>query len=171
MPSVNVFFTPNEFYYAGLGAYYANRSDRFGILVDDPATAQLSEFGTFLIGETGLKWAAAPALGHSGNLKIGVWGHTGTFTRFDGSQQQGTYGSYAILDQTLWQPMGEPDNGRGVRAFLEYGGTQDDINPIDQHIGGGITWTGPIMARPNDIIGFTPTVRTHQPASRTTASV
>ncbi len=46
--------------------------------------------------------------------------------------------------------------GRGVRTFLEYGGTEDTINAIDRHIGGGITWTGPIDARPNDIIGFGP---------------
>ncbi|MGD0460900.1 MAG: carbohydrate porin [Tepidisphaeraceae bacterium] len=156
MPSVNVFFTPNESYYASFAAYYANRSDQFGDLVDDPAKAQSSDFGTFLIGETGLKWHALPIFALAGNLKVGASEHTGTFTRFDGAQQQGAYGSYAILDQTLWQPKGEPDNGRGVRAFLEYGGTQNDINAIDQHIGGGITWTGPIDARPGDILGFSP---------------
>ena len=156
MPSANVFFTPNESYYASFGAYYANRSDRFGDLVDDPAEIQPTAFGTFLIGETGLKWHAAPILEQAGNLKVGAWGHTGTFTRFDGTQQQGTYGYYAIWDQTIWQPKGEPDSGRGVRTFLEYGGTESDINPIDRHIGGGVTWTGPINARPNDIIGFSP---------------
>jgi carbohydrate-selective porin OprB len=156
MPSVNVFFTPNDSYYASDGAYYGNRSDRFGNLADDPAAIQPTDFGTFLIGETGLKWHAAPLLGKAGNLKLGVWDHTGTFTRFDGAQQRGTYGYYAIADQTLWQPQGEPDTGRGVRTFLEYGGTQDDINPIDRHVGGGITWTGPINARPNDIIGCSP---------------
>jgi len=156
MPSVNVFFTPNESYYASFGAYYANRSDRFGDLVDDPAKIQPTASGTFLIGETGLKWHGAPILEQAGNLKVGAWGHTGTFTRFDGAQQDGTYGYYAILNQTIWQPKGEPDNGRGVRTFLEYGGTERDINPIDRHIGGGITWTGPIDARSNDIIGFSP---------------
>jgi porin len=156
MPAVNVFFTPVETWYASFGAYYANRSDRFGDLIDDPALSQPTRFGTFLIGETGLKWHAAPVLGLAGNVKAGAWGHTGTFTRFDGTEQKGTYGYYAILDQTLWQPGGESDNGRGVRTFLEYGGTEDDINPIDRHIGGGLTWTGPIDSRPNDIIGFSP---------------
>jgi porin len=156
MPSVNVFFTPNEFWYAGFGAYYANRSDRFGDLADDPASVQRTEGGTFLIGETGLKWHAAPLFAEGGNLKAGAWEHSGTFTRLDGSEQQGTYGGYAILDQTLWQPKGEPDNGRGVRTFLEYGGTQEDINAIDRHFGGGVTWTGPIVARSGDIIGVSP---------------
>jgi len=156
MPSVNVFFAPNEFWYAGFGAYYANRSDRFGELADNPASVQRTEGGTFLIGETGLKWHAAPLFAAGGNLKAGAWEHSGTFTRLDGSEQQGAYGGYAILDQTLWQPQGEPDNGRGVRTFLEYGGTQEDINAIDRHFGGGVTWTGPIGARPGDIIGVSP---------------
>jgi porin len=156
MPSVNVFFTPNENYFASVGAYYANRSDRFGELVDDTAKVQPTAFGTFLIGETGLKWRAAPIFEQAGNLKVGAWGHTGTFTRLDGTQQEGTYGYYAIFNQTIWQMKGEPDNGRGVRTFLEYGGTENDINPIDRHIGGGISWTGPIDVRPNDIIGFGP---------------
>ncbi len=156
MPSVNAFFTPNETWYASAGAYYANRSDEFGDLVDDPAAIQRSDYGVFLIGETGLNWHAAPLFEQAGNLKLGAWEHNGTFTRLDGSQQQGTYGGYAILDQTLWQPKGEPANGRGVRSFLEYGGTQDDINAIDRHFGGGVTWTGLFDARPTDIIGFSP---------------
>jgi porin len=156
MPSVNVFLTPNETYYASAGAYYANRSDEFGDLVDDPASAQRSDYGVFLIGETGLNWHAAPLFKQAGNLKVGAWEHNGTFARFDGSTQQGAYGGYAILDQTLWQPKGEPANGRGVRSFLEYGGTQEEINAIDRHFGGGATWTGLFDARPNDIIGFSP---------------
>jgi porin len=156
MPSADVFFTPADWYYASFGASYANRSDRFGDIVDDPGRIQPTEYGTFLIGETGLKWHTTPLLAYAGNLKIGEWGHTGTFTRFDGIQQQGTYGTYAILDQTLWQPKGESETGRGLRTFLEFGNTQNDINAIDRRIGGGITWTGPIDARPGDIIGLAP---------------
>jgi porin len=156
MPSVNVFFSPVDFYYAGFGAYYANRSVGFGNLVGRPQEAQLSEFGTFLIGETGLQWHHLPVLQNAGNLKVGAWGHTGTFTRFNGSQQQGTYGYYAVLNQTLWQPAGEPEAGRGVRAFAIYGRTQGSISPIEQHGGGGITWTGLLASRPKDIVGFSP---------------
>ncbi|HTW94597.1 MAG TPA: carbohydrate porin [Tepidisphaeraceae bacterium] len=155
MPSVNLFFTPNDFYCAGFGAYYANRSDRFGDLVDDAAQVQESEFGTYFTGEMGWKWTDAPMLG-TGNFKVGAWGHTGTFRRFDGTEQSGTYGYYAIWDQTFWQPAGEPMGGRGVRGFIDFGVTQDDIYAIDRHIGAGITWTGPIESRPADIIGFGP---------------
>jgi porin len=156
MPSVNVFFTPCEFYYASFGAYYANRSEGFGNFVGRPQDIQFSEFGTFLIGETGLRWRHLPIFKNRGNLKVGFWGHTGTFTRFDGSQQQGTYGYYAVIDQTLWQPTGSPQGGRGVRTFLVYGRTQRSISAIDQHFGGGVTWTGLLAARPDDILGFSP---------------
>ncbi|MGA2231768.1 MAG: carbohydrate porin [Tepidisphaeraceae bacterium] len=156
MPSINLFLTPTDWYFASFGAFYGNRSDRFGNIVDPQSYVQRSDFGTFLIGETGLKWHTTSLLAYAGNLKIGEWGHTGTFTRFDGIQQEGTYGFYSILDQTLWQPSGEPENGRGLRSFLEFAQTQDDINAIDRHIGGGLTWTGPIDSRPGDIIGFTP---------------
>jgi porin len=156
MPAINVFFTPTKFYYASFGAFYANRSVGFGNLVGTPQDAQLSETGWFLVGETGLQWQYLPFLAGSGNLRLGAWGHTGTFTRFDNSQQQGVYGGYAILDQTLWQPAGARPGGRGIRAFVEYGQTQRTVNPVDLHLGGGFTWTGPLATRPQDIIGFSP---------------
>lgn len=156
MPRLILSITPIRSWYAGIGAFYSNRSDRFGDLVGHPENQQLSNFGSYLIQETGLKWDHAPLLQRRGNLKLGAWEHTGTFTRFDGSQQQGTGGYYAILDQTLWQPPGAARDGPGLRSFLEWGQTQRTINPIDRHVGGGITWTGLLPHRPNDVLGFTP---------------
>lgn len=154
MPGVNVFFTPGKFWYASFGAYYANQSDTFGDITGHPQSIQPTEYGALLVGETGLRWDHAPLLSKDGNLKFGAWGHTGTFTRFDGSQQNGADGYYAILDQTLWQPNGEPDQGRGVRSFVEAGQTQASVSPIDWNVAGGVTWTGPLAARPDDILGF-----------------
>jgi porin len=156
MPSVNLFFTPSEFYYAGFGVYYSNRSEGFGNFVGNPQDIQLSDYGAFLIGETGLLWRHMPVFEGNGNLKLGIWRHTGTFTRLDGSQQYGTYGYCAILDQTLWQPAGAREGGRGLRTFLVYGHTQRTINAIDWHIGGGFTSTGLISSRPGDVMGFSP---------------
>jgi porin len=154
MPGAAVFLGPNESWYASFAAYYANQSVGFGNFVGHPQNAQLSESGAFLIGEAGLRWRQAPWLGEEGNLKLGAWGHTGTFSELDGSEQRGVYGFYAILDQTLWQPAAEWGGDRGLRIFLEYGRTQRSVNPIDEHIGGGATWTGPAVSRPDDIAGF-----------------
>ncbi|MCL5098515.1 MAG: carbohydrate porin [Candidatus Omnitrophica bacterium] len=156
MPALNVFLTPNKSYYASLGAFYANRSVGFGNFIGHPQDAQSSASGMFFIGETGLRWQKAPLLEHEGNLRLGSWGHTGTFTRLDGSSQQGVYGYYAILDQTLWQPDGATEHGRGVRTFLEYGRTQSTVNPTDEHFGWGVTWTGLFPGRSADIAGFSP---------------
>jgi porin len=156
MPSINAFFTPVSAFYAGFGVYYANRSEGFGNLVGRPQDLQASQFGSFLIGETGLRWRQDPLLQRDGNLKFGAWGHTGTFPRFDGTQQRGTHGFYAIFDQTLWQPGGDSRSGRGIRSFLVYGRTQQTITPIDQQFGGGVTCMGLLPARPQDLVGFSP---------------
>jgi porin len=139
-PSVNVFVSPNEVYYGSFGAYYSNRSVDFGVLAGRPQYVQPSDSGWFLIGETGLRWRHLPPVGKPGNLKFGGWGHTGTFARFDGAQQRGTLGYYAIVDQTLWQPAGESESGHGLRVFGEHGRTEKSINAIDSHWGGGLTW-------------------------------
>jgi porin len=154
MPSVNMFFNPNEFWYAGFGAYYSNRSEGFGNLVGSPQDIQPSDHGAFLIGETGLRWQQAPVFAGGGNFKLGAWGHTGIFTRFDGSRQRGTFGYYIILNQPLWRFAGEPEGGRGVRIFLEYGRTQGTINAIDWHTGGGAVWRGLLSSRSHDIAGL-----------------
>jgi porin len=165
MPSANVFFTPNETCYAGFGAYYSNRSVNFGNFAGNPQDVQSSENGVFLIGETGLQWRNAPIFKGGGNLKLGAWGHTGTFTRFDGSEKNGIQGYYVIFDQTLWQPDGESQEGRGLRTFFEYGRTQKSVNAIYQHLGGGLAWTGPFASRFQDVVGFGPQYAYISPAS------
>jgi porin len=154
MPSINAFFTPTDWYFAGVGAYYSNRSDRIGDLVDDPASVQPTRFGTFIIGETGLQWHGTQLLDFPGNLKVGAWGHTGTFQKFDGTQTNGAQGMYAVFDQTLYQPAEDTDSDRGLRMFAEYGLTQPDVSPIDQHVGGGFTDTGPDITFPHDTLGI-----------------
>jgi porin len=156
MPAINLFFTPDESHYVSFGAYYANRSVTFGDIEGSPEDAQPTSNGSFLISETGLKRPGAGAFLGNGNLKLGGWGHTGTFIRFNGEQQRGTYGWYAIIDETLWQPAGEPEDGRGLRAFLEYGRTQSSVKMIDCHTGGGLAWQGPFAARPKDVVGVSP---------------
>jgi porin len=153
-PSVNLFFTPQGGFFASFGVYYANKSEQFGDILDDPSSVQASQYGAFLIGETGLRWDALPALKYAGNFKVGAWGHTGTFQRFDGTPQDGTGGVYAMFNQTLYQPPGEIPTGRGVRMFLIGGATEAHISAIDDHVGGGVSLTGPTQSRSNDIIGL-----------------
>jgi porin len=71
-------------------------------------------------------------------------------------QQHGTGGYYLVFDQTLWQPADAQPDGRGVRCFLSYGGSQGSVSTIDQQASGGFTWTGLFPSRPQDILGFAP---------------
>lgn len=154
MPGAALYLAPGKVWYASFGAFYANRSDAFGDFTGHPQDNQPTDNGSLLIGETGVRWQHALIIGKDGNLKIGVWDHTGTFTRFDGSQQKGADGFYAILNQTLWQPNGEPAQGRGVRIFGSPGSTQSSVSAMNWNVAGGVTWTGPLAARAQDVAGF-----------------
>jgi len=156
MPGVNAFFTPNDLLYASFGMFYANRDDRFLDFTGSPQAAQFTQGGVFLIGETGLKWKHLLDWQADGNLRLGFWGDTGTFTRLDGGREQGTHGLYVIADQTLWKPTDKNDEARGIRTFLEYAQTPGDVSIMDRHVGGGVTWTGLLPGRDADVIGLSP---------------
>ena len=63
---------------------------------------------------------------------------------------------YFIFDQTLWKPSPSSNDTRGLRGFFEYGQTDAAVAPIYRHYGAGVTWTGLLPRRPNDIAGFGP---------------
>ena len=156
LPGANVFFTPNDTFYASFGAYYATKGDKVLDFTGSPAAAQLTHNGMFFIGETGLKWKHLGNWQEDGNFRLGLWGDTGTFPKLAGSRQRGTDGIYIVTDQTLWKPTSQDDEARGLRSFLEYGATPGNVSIIDRHFGGGLTWTGLLPGRPADIAGFGP---------------
>lgn len=156
LPGANLFLTPVDSFYASFGAYLGNRGDRFLDFTGSPASIQPTRTGLFFIGEVGFKWPRAPLLQDDGNLKLGFWGHSGTFSRLEGGSQQGAQGFYAILDQTLWKPSAAEDEARGVRLFLEYGETDPKVSAIYRETAGGITWKGFLPERPADEVGFSP---------------
>lgn len=154
MPSVNVFYTPANSVQFSFGAFWANQDDRLLVFSGQPWALQPTRNGAFLIQETDFKWDAAPLFRYDGNFKVGAWGHTGTFPRLAGGERHGAQGWYAFVDQTLWKPTDQPDEVRGIRAFLEYGHTDADVGQIWQHAGGGLVWKGFRPDRPDDEIGI-----------------
>lgn len=158
---LTLFFTPHNPFYASFGVYAAGANGRFLVFYGHPEEFQPTLNGTLFIGETGLNWSGSPQLNSDRNLRLGFWGNTGTFTRFDGGTQQGARGFYAILDEVLWRPAhdkaGAHDNldTRGLRTFLEYGYTDCAVAPVCRHYGAGISWKGPLAQRANDEAGFT----------------
>lgn len=156
LPGANLFLTPRDYFYASFGAYLANQRDRFLNFQGDPEGIQPTRDGGLFIGETGVRWRSGPGGPYENNLKLGFWGHTGTFDRLVGGRQKGARGWYAIIDQTLWKPRGGEDETRGVRMFLEYGETDREVSAIHRHGGGGIAWRGLLPGRDGDEIGFSP---------------
>ncbi len=66
----------------------------------------------------------------------------------------GTGGPYALLDQSLWRANPhDPNDARGISLFLMYGYADPALIQYDYNIGGGISWTGPLPHRPDDIVG------------------
>ena len=67
---------------------------------------------------------------------------------------------YGVFDQTIWQgPAPSVDSGApppNIGIFAQYGLADRDISAIDQHIGAGIAWTGPLQKpdRAADVMGI-----------------
>ncbi len=154
VPSINIFISSGKLFYINLAMDYANQNARFLNFHGDPVSLQPTTNGVLLLSELGLKWNHLSSLQKDGNLKFGVWQHTGTFSNFDGKSVQGTNGIYAIFDQTLWQPIAHNTSDRGIRMFLVYGLTDHHLAAVYAHYGGGVVWTGPSAKRSDDAFGF-----------------
>ena len=151
---INVFVKPNKDLQLGFGLYDGSFANgvRTGSL--GPRTFFRSAEDLFLIAEVDQSWVVGPD--HlAGRLAVGGWYSTNTFTRLDGGRATGTGGPYALLDQALWRanPADEHDN-RGLNAFVMYGYADPAISIFDQNIGGGLSWTGPLPGRPDNVVGI-----------------
>lgn len=88
-----------------------------------------------------------------GRIKLGGWAHTvDTPDLIDPSTvYSGSYGLYAIWDQTLLKPA----SGVGrVDLFAQFAASPSDRNEIDLYAAGGLVVYGPFASRPNDTIGI-----------------
>lgn len=74
-------------------------------------------------------------------------------TVVDGSpeRERGHPGFYATadLDVRVLDPFGS----RGLAVFLQLGWADEDIEPFEAYVGGGITYTGLLPWRPEDVLG------------------
>ena len=107
--------------------------------------------------------------GLRGIIKVGGWNHFGDFEhqRFDsggaliavtgesGRPLDNNWGLYGIIDQLIWRVPGS-EEPQGVGIFARFIGAPKDRNLIDFYFDGGLTFSGMIPGRPNDMfaIGF-----------------
>lgn len=110
--------------------------------------------------------AASAEANLAGSLKLGAWVHTGAFgdQRFDSQgeplaassgtplQHRGNLAAYAVVDQELWRVPGQ--GSRALNGFLRVSASPSDRNPVDLYADGGLTFNGPLAARPDDVVGL-----------------
>lgn len=154
VPAINIFFTPDKLFYTSFAIDDANQNARFLDFYGDPVSVQPTRNGVLLLSESGLTWDKLPIFGKDGNLKIGLWKHTGTFSKFNAKNQQGAGGFYLIANQTLWKPAAQNNGSRGIRMFIEYTATDSTVSSVYEHFGSGVIWTGPSADHPKDATGF-----------------
>jgi porin len=110
----------------------------------------------FLIAELAHAARRGPA-GLPATFKLGAWYHTGQFedlraTAEEAVTRRGNFGAYAVADALLWRPGGQESGGLG--AFLRVAAAPSGRNPIDFYLDGGLTWTGLLPGRPDDVLGL-----------------
>jgi porin len=96
---------------------------------------------------------------YSGKVAIGGWYYTARFpdlvdTLPSGApvEHRGSGGAYLIADQTLWAARsGSPGP---LTGFVQLGLGDGRVNQIGSYLGAGLTLTGPIPQRTNDLVGL-----------------
>jgi porin len=117
-----------------------------------PATFFGDPEGNFCIGELARRWRVG-ARELAGGATLGAWRHTGTFDEFSGGTTNGTGGFYGTLDQEF-SHAAEGESGGTQSAFLQLGLADEEVSPVDTHLGLGFRWAGACSARPDDAFGL-----------------
>ncbi len=147
--SVNVFWTPSDAFYLGVGVY--DGAGQRGVPTGSRGPRSLLGEKLFSIAETGYRYNTAGDL--PGRIAAGAWYHNGDFDTFAGQRQSGTGGWYALLEQRLIQESTAADSDQGLGLFLQFGHADDRVSDVEQHFGAGLSWTGCLPTRDNDSLG------------------
>lgn len=154
--SFNIFVYPVKGLYLGAGVYDGATQDDHPTGMHGPSTFFGEPSDLFLISEIGYGWDGGPGR-LDGRLGVGISHHTGTFDILDktGHSENGASSAFLTFDQTLWRenPADKSDT-QGVRCFIQLGFGEEDIAPVDTHVGSGVVWAGLIPRRDNDDIGL-----------------
>lgn len=149
--AINLFFYPSDNWYIGAALYdgsvaEGNPTGRLG-----PASFFEGD-AYFWIGETGVSWGDEKT--KRGRVLGGVWHSTATFANFDDSDTDGQTGFYVMAEQQL-RRRGETEELRdkGLYVFGEYGYGDEDVNPVSNHIGVGLSTFGTFANRHSDTAG------------------
>ncbi len=152
--SINVFVYPSSDSYVGLAVYDGAAQEGVKVGRRGPSTFYEDPADLFYIGEAGKSWSGGDS-NLNGRLGVGVWHHDGSFTRFDGTTDHGTFGYYVVVDQQLYRENpDDPGDSQGIGGFLQLGIADGDVSEIKHHYSLGAAWTGAMDGRDDDITGL-----------------
>jgi porin len=152
-PGIQLFYGKPDGFYAGAGAFYSNSHQTLLNFSGHPETVFLSSGGSIFIAETGSRWLWDGKPGHAG---LGGWYHTGNFpaARNPDSTHRGAGGGYFLLDQALYQEEIDGEVSREIGAFFTAGASDTGAAPMNLGLTAGITASGFIPSRPDDVVGL-----------------
>lgn len=139
---------PAEWVYARFGVFDGATLEGPRTGSRGPATFFGDPGDLYFIAEAGPTWTLGED--RAGRLGMGVWHHTGTFTRADNTLDDGTTGSYLTADQRVWSETED----QGIALFAQYGWADDRISEVAHHLSLGAAWTGAIPSRDVDVLGL-----------------
>ena len=149
---LDIFVKPTKETQIGFGVYDGSLANGVATGAMGPSTFFKSH-DLFFIGEIDQSWKLGPDQ-LAGRFGVGGWYSTNTFRKLEGGETAGTGGPYVLVDQAVWRANPTDDHDtRGIGLFVMWGMAEAAIVQFDHNVGGGVTWTGPLDKRPNDILG------------------
>ena len=153
---------PISFYpTTGLGSRTAVRSDDglYGMLgIYDASPTNYNEQhqrtwsfskreGIYTIAEIG--WRQDEKDGPQSKVAFGAWYNSGSFTDMTDQERTGNFGSYFVAERHVWQEV--EGEAQGIGMFLQVGQARSDRNTCSWYYGTGISYTGLLPGRDEDV--------------------
>jgi carbohydrate-selective porin OprB len=139
--SLNLSVYPTRYLYASTGVY---GESLYG-------TGSFSR--PYWLAEIGITKPASGTWG-TGRLALGGWFDTASLERFDGQQQSGASGFYAVTEHRIWREQpDDPQDEQGLSVFAQYGLGDPRVSPFANHLSAGVSATGMLPGRESDLIG------------------
>lgn len=147
-----VFLTPVQWFYIGGGVFDGSLAEGMRTGLNGPKSLFASPSDLYMIGEIGGKWDIK---GYAGTIKSGLRYNNGSFTRYDGSSQSGSFGGYVLAEQQVWKLSAEDDKCcRAISLFGGFDWADEDVSVFGNHYTAGLSLRGPFDFRSDDIVGL-----------------
>ncbi|MBC8325341.1 MAG: carbohydrate porin [Verrucomicrobia subdivision 3 bacterium] len=145
----------SETCYAQAGIYDGDSFDS----ADGDAT--INQHGLHFELGNGQGWTSLYEIGYNGfavddgtglpsAYRLGAWHHSTSFSKHDSTNGEGNWGLYGATDKLLWREEGD----QGLGSFLRFGTGQRDRSRFHWVFDTGLSYTGLLPGRDEDVAGL-----------------